>query len=273
MNNHNQNARLAIILLCLVSMSWINCSSQLSTARACREENDRLSQSVTELNNEIKDLNERFEGYISSTKSKFDTIEKHIVENENEISALKGELDRLSKAQGSEQTNSVSIKKSNFEIGEECSVPSVSTHVKYCTDYRFYNLWYTPHYRLQQVAWTDELGMRRYNNDYLVALGSYYSTDIGDRFEVTLDTGKTFTVMLADGKWDSDCDESNMYTPCVDYNGEYAGNLLEFIMDKYSVSNEMYAYGSLDYYEEFKGSVSKMVYLGRDASEDWDTYL
>lgn len=110
MNNHNQNARLAIILLCLVSMSWINCSSQLSTARACREENDRLSQSVTELNNEIKDLNERFEGYISSTKSKFDTIEKHIVENENEISALKGELDRLSKAQSSEQTSSVSIK-------------------------------------------------------------------------------------------------------------------------------------------------------------------
>jgi hypothetical protein len=230
---------------------------------------------VTELNNEIKDLNERFEGYISSTKSKFDfdTIEKHIVENENEISALKGELDRLSKAQSSEQTSSVSIKKSNFEIGEECSVPSVSTHVKYCTDYRFYNLWYTPHYRLQQVAWTDELGMRRYNNDYLVALGSYYSTNIGDRFEVTLDTGKTFTVMLADGKWDSDCDENNMYTPCVDYNGEYAGNLLEFIMDKYSVSDEMYAYGSLDYYEEFKGSVSKMVYLGRDTSEDWDTYL
>ena len=79
--------------------------------------------------------------------------------------------------------------------------------------------------------------------------------------------------MLADGKWDSDCDENNMYTPCVDYNGEYAGNLLEFIMDKYSVSDEMYAYGSLDYYEEFKGSVSKMVYLGRDTSEDWDTYL
>lgn len=273
MNNHNQNARLAIILLCFVSMSWINCSSQLSTARACREENDRLSQSVTELNNEIKDLNERFEGYISSTKSKFDTIEKHIVENENEISELKKEFDELNKTQNSKQVSSVSIKGSNFEVGEECAVPSVSTHVKYCTDYRFYNLWYTPHYRLQQVAWTDELGMRRYGDDYLVALGSYYSTNIGDRFEVTLDTGKTFTVMLADGKWDSDCDEYNMYTPCVDYNGECAGNLLEFIMDKYSVSNEMYAYGSLDYYEEFKGNVSKMIYLGRDTSGDWDTYL
>ena len=161
---------------------------------------------------------------------------------------------------------------SKFEIGEECKLPDIPTHVKFCTDYRSYNLWYTPHYRLQQVAWTDEYGMRRYGNDYLVALGSYYSTDIGDRFEVTLDTGKTFTVMMADGKWDIDCDENNMYTPTVDYNGENAGNLLEFIMDKDSVSSEMYRYGSLDYYDVFKGNVIKMVYLGRDDSADWDTY-
>ena len=43
-------------------------------------------------------------------------------------------------------------------------------------------------------------------------------------------------------------------------------------MDKYSVSSEMYGYGSLDYYDAFKGSVIKMVYLGRDDSADWDTY-
>ena len=171
-----------------------------------------------------------------------------------------------------ESEESTSSDESKFEVGEKCDVPDIPTHVKFCTDYRAYNLWYTPHYRLQQGAWTDEYGLRRYNDDYLVALGSYYSTDIGDRFEVTLDTGKIFTVMMADGKWDIDCDENNMYTPCVDYNGEEAGNLLEFIIDKYSVSNEMYDYGSLDYYDGFKGSVVKMVYLGRDDSADWDTY-
>ena len=179
-------------------------------------------------------------------------------------------IEETSVEESSDVNNDSDTKK--FKVGEECEVPDIPTHVKFCTDYRSYNLWYTPHYRLQQVAWTDEYGMRRYGDDYLVALGSYYSTDIGDRFEVTLDTGKTFTVMMADGKWDIDCDENNMYTPCIDYNGEYAGNLLEFIMDKYSVSNEMYSYGSLDYHEEFKGSVVKMVYLGRDDSADWDTY-
>ena len=141
-------------------------------------------------------------------------------------------------------------------------------------DYRTVTNPKTPSYSIvhSNNSYTDEYGLRRYNNDYLVALGSYYSTDIGDRFEVTLDTGKTFTVMMADGKWDIDCDENNMYTPTIDYNGEYAGNLLEFIMDKYSVSSEMYGYGSLDYYDAFKGSVIKMIYLGRDDSADWDTY-
>ena len=160
----------------------------------------------------------------------------------------------------------------SHNIGEALDVPEISTHVKFCTDYRAYNIEYTPHYRLQQLAWTDSYGLRRYNDDYLVALGSYYSTSIGDRFLVTLDTGKSFTVMLADGKWDIDCDVDNMYTPTIDYNGNKAGNLLEFIIDKYAVSDEMYEYGSLDYYEEFKGSVASMIYLGRDKSADWDSY-
>lgn len=190
----------------------------------------------------------------------------------NTESDSKWEHKEITSSEGNQEATIIKDTTSKFEIGEECEIPSVPTHVKFCTDYRSYDLWYTPHYRLQQVAWTDEYGMRRYNNDYLVALGSYYSTDIGDRFEVTLDTGKTFTVMMADGKWDIDCDENNMYTPTIDYNGEYAGNLLEFIMDKYSVSSEMYGYGSLDYYDAFKGSVIKMVYLGRDDSADWDTY-
>lgn len=181
-------------------------------------------------------------------------------------------------SEDSQETASTSMQTSSDSIitprniGEALDVPEISTHVKFCTDYRAYNIEYTPHYRLQQLAWTDDYGLRRYHEDYLVALGSYYSTKIGDRFLVTLETGKTFTVMLADGKWDIDCDTDNMYTPTVDYNGEYAGNLLEFIIDETQVSPEMYQYGSLDYYEEFKGSVVSMIYLGRDQSADWDTY-
>ena len=153
-----------------------------------------------------------------------------------------------------------------------CSLPKIPTNVKLFTDYRVYNLWYTPHYRLQQAAWTDSQGFRRYNNDYVVALGSYYSTNIGDRFEITLDTGSTFTVILGDGKVDDDCDSDNMYTPCFDYNGDKAANVLEFIIDEEVLDRDVYDYGSVDLIEEFKGDITKMVYLGRDASQDWDLY-
>lgn len=159
-----------------------------------------------------------------------------------------------------------------FEVGESVPLPSLPTHVKFCTDYRCYNLWYTPHYRMQQAAYTDENGLRRYGDDYIVGLGKFYSEAIGDRFEVTLDTGKVFTVIFGDGKASIDCDINNMYTPCKNYDGEDCANVLEFIMDKYAMADDVYAYGSIDCLDEFKGNIVEMKYLGRDNYADWDTY-
>lgn len=159
-----------------------------------------------------------------------------------------------------------------FEVGESVPLPPLPTHVKLCTDYRCYNLWYTPHYRMQQAAYTDKNGLRRYGDDYIVGLGKFYSEAIGDRFEVTLDTGRVFTVIFGDGKAPVDCDSNNMYTPCKNYNGEDCANVLEFIMDKYAMSGEVYSYGSIDCLDEFKGNIVEMKYLGRDNSADWDTY-
>ena len=155
---------------------------------------------------------------------------------------------------------------------KECELPNISTNIKLFTDYRSYNLWYTPHYRLQQQAYTDVQGLRRFGEDYIVALGSFYSVNIGDRFEVTLDSGRTFTVIFGDGKVDEDCDNRNMYTPCYDLDGNKAANLLEFIVDDDILPKEIYDYGSIDIMAGFKGDVVKMVYLGRDNSADWDTY-
>lgn len=155
---------------------------------------------------------------------------------------------------------------------QKCELPVISTNIKLFTDYRAYNLWYTPHYRLQQVAWTDNYGLRRFNNDYIVALGSYYSVKIGDRFEITLTNGNIFTVIFGDGKADIDCDSKCMYTPCFDYNGNQVANLLEFIIDEAKLPKDVYEYGSIDKLEEFSGDIVKMVYIGRDDSADWDTY-
>lgn len=172
------------------------------------------------------------------------------------------------------ETNDVAeqASSSKFEIGEIAPLPNLPTHVKLCTDYRSYNLPYTPHYRLQQAAYTDENGLRRFNDDYIVGLGKFYSESIGDRFQVTLDTGKQFTVIFGDGKAPVDCDINNMYTPCVNYSGENCANVLEFIIDSDVMAKEVYAYGSIDCLDEFKGNIIEMKYLGRDDSADWDYY-
>lgn len=151
-------------------------------------------------------------------------------------------------------------------------LPDIDTSVKTFTDYRCYNIVGTPHNRLQQVCYTDSNGFRRFGEDYVVALGSYYSIDIGDRYRVTLDTGVEFTVILGDCKADCDTDPSNMYAPCVNYDGESVGNLLEFIIDDDILPAEIYSHGDLQRFEFMQGSVIQFEYLGRDNSGDWTTF-
>ncbi|MCM1167443.1 MAG: hypothetical protein NC299_15635 [Lachnospiraceae bacterium] len=202
---------------------------------------------------------------------------KELGENVQEITMLIADGFEVSADNDTKSETSPVVYESNattqrFMVGEEVLLPALSTEPKLFTDYRSYNLWYTPHYRFQQAAYTDENGLRRFNEDYIVALGKYYSESIGDRFQITLDTGIEFTIIFGDGKAPCDCDENNMYTPCVNYDGEDCANVLEFIVDDDVMSSKVYAYGSIDCLDKFKGNIVKMVYLGRDSSADWDIY-
>ncbi|MCM1334188.1 MAG: hypothetical protein NC084_04100 [Bacteroides sp.] len=157
-------------------------------------------------------------------------------------------------------------------VDETLLLPALPTNVKSFTDYRVYNLLGTPHYRLQARCGTDEWGLRRFGADYCVAVGSFYSTDIGDRFEVTLDTGNVITVIVADTKADRDTDEQHMYSSCMNYDGENSANIFEFIVDSDTLPKTVYAYGSVDCISGLNGNIQKMTYLGRDGSGDWTSY-
>lgn len=63
-----------------------------------------------------------------------------------------------------------------------------------------------------------------------------------------------------------------MYTPCKDYDGNEAANLLEFIVDKDVLDSDVYEYGSIEKLSGFEGNIAEMVYLGRDTSQNWDLY-
>ena len=157
-------------------------------------------------------------------------------------------------------------------IGQNVSLPDLSTDRKVCTDYRVYNIPGTPHNRMQRAAVTDENGCRRYGEYYIVGLGSAYADRIGETFEVELETGVIFRIITGDMKADCDTDITNRFGECYNYDGEYCANILEFIIDKEVLDPAAYRWGGVDYYQNFKGDIVRMTYLGRDTSADWDIY-
>lgn len=79
-------------------------------------------------------------------------------------------------------------------------------------------------WHLQQLAYTDSEGFRKFNDSYLVAVGTYYADEVGKEFRVTLDSGIVFHAMVGDIKQDIHTDANNQY---VTMNG----NIMEFIVD------------------------------------------
>ncbi len=266
MNNNNDNKKIiGLFVLFLIWTIAITICFEVNSHRtvsALSEVKVAITSTVTESTSNV--ANEIISA-ITEISSKADTI----IENETAV------LGAVTGTSNPESSSDITISENTaqrFMIGEEVPLPTLSTEPKLFMDYRSYNLWYTPHYRLQQAAYTDKDGLRRFGEDYIVALGKYYSESIGDRFQVTLDTGVKFTVIFGDGKAPCDCDVENMYAPCVNYDGEKCANVLEFIIDNDVLSADVYSYGSIDCMDKFKGNIIKMVYLGRDNSADWDLY-
>ena len=79
-------------------------------------------------------------------------------------------------------------------------------------------------WHLQQLAYTDSEGFRKFNDSYLVAVGTYYADEVGKEFRVTLDSGIVFHAIVGDIKQDIHTDANNQYVTTN-------GNIVEFIVD------------------------------------------
>lgn len=133
--------------------------------------------------------------------------------------------------------------------GRQYSVPAdVNTNFKTYYHYQMITDKTSRQWELQQQAYTDDQGFRRVGEDYCVALGTYYGTDIGDRYEITLENGNSFTAVLADMKQDRHTDDTNRYVP-------HNGNVIEFLIDIHKVDNMVKLMGSVSVVEGFEGNV------------------
>lgn len=86
---------------------------------------------------------------------------------------------------------------------ESLPLPGVDTAFKTYMDYRAITDKESVQYDLQQLAYTDSQGIRRIDGDVCVALGTGYADKCGERFEITLDSGNSFTAIVGDIKSDA----------------------------------------------------------------------
>lgn len=108
-------------------------------------------------------------------------------------------------------------------------------------------------YALQQLAETNELGFRVLDGKLMVAMGSFYTTRVGDEFRITLDSGKVFDVIIGDLKQNIHTDENNQYIP-------KNGNIVEFIIDQTVMDETILEAGNISK-AGFKGSIIKIEKL------------
>lgn len=102
-------------------------------------------------------------------------------------------------------------------------------------------------YKLQQVAYTGDYGIRMVEGRYCVALGSRWSTTIGEKLDVIMQDGTIIPVILGDCKQDRHTDPTNTW-------GLDNGDILEFIVDENEIPATVRICGSFN--EIFKGKVA-----------------
>lgn len=141
----------------------------------------------------------------------------------------------------------------------EYDTPDYDTSFKTYMDYRTITDITSAQYMLQMEAYTDDMGLRKYEDHYIVAMGTYYSDNVGDTFKITLDNDTSFNVIIGDIKADCHTDSKNMYSPVYDESGNFiSANVIEFIVDTKKLDRSVKKLGTIEVYDDFKGNIVKI---------------
>lgn len=156
------------------------------------------------------------------------------------------------------------------EIATEfMELPDLNTSFKSYMSYRCITNTSSEQYKLQSEAWTDDNGLRRLGDDYMVALGSYYSSNIGDRFIITLDTDAQFTAVMADMKADKHTDNTNRYSAVYDSDGNFiSANVIEFIVDTNELPQKVKLWGDVSAIDDFSGNIVSIEKIIEGRTDD-----
>lgn len=136
-------------------------------------------------------------------------------------------------------------------------VPAIDSSFKTYMDYRTITNKQSPQYGfIKTWGWRDDNGFMRANGErnlgvaddyYMIALGSYYGTEIGTKYKITTNTGNVFYGVLCDQKDDAHTNLTHQYASNND--------VIEFIVDTKCLISDVLRMGSADVYAPLDGSV------------------
>lgn len=176
---------------------------------------------------------------ITNQQAEIDNLKKENQKLKKQVKALKKENTKLKNSQRKKKKSKTKLK--------SYKVPK-NMHFKSYTNYRCLSR-SSAQWKLQKKAYTDKNGLRKIGDDYLVAMGSYYTKHLGDRFKITLSTGKSFTVRICDFKANSDTNSTHQYTA--------NGCMIEFYVDS-NLNSKAKRMGDISYIKGFKGNITKV---------------
>lgn len=200
------------------------------------------------LKNELKEIKRQQEIITQDISSKSYTVPTYIPTYKitTLVEAKMSQTDVQSK---------VNVKSDN----KKYAVPTCDTSFKAYMDYRCITDDTTKQWEIQQNAWTDNDGFRRIGNDYIVAMGTYYAEECGERFRITFESGSEITVTIGDIKQDIHTDYLNQYTPVYDENGIFfSGNVLELIVDTDVLSEMSQVLGTVGHHDYLNGNIKSI---------------
>lgn len=154
-------------------------------------------------------------------------------------------------------TFSVNAQHVEYEV---MGVPNINSSFKTWMDYRAVTNTNSPQYKfIHTYGWSDYEGFMRadgerdfnINDDYyLIALGSYYGTEIGTKYRITTDTGNVFYGVLSDQKDDRHTNSTHQYASNKD--------VVEFLVNSNLLNSEVKKWGSANVYMPLNGSIVKI---------------
>lgn len=115
-------------------------------------------------------------------------------------------------------------------------------------------------YKLQLKAETGKYGIRTVDKRFCVAVGSGYSSTIGQYIDVVLENGTVLECIVADQKADEHTDDTNRYH-------RIDGSVVEFIVDSEDLNSDARYHGDMSWADEsLSGAIREIIVYDEYAS-------